>query len=923
MIKKRLIILFSLCIYLFIFSFPAFGEDGKTLLERGDTYYKENRLSLAEENYNIALNIYLTENNREGINLCYLKLGDVSFALTLYDTSLDYYEKSRLISEETGNKNLQGKALIKSGEVHLIKGSYEKSLGSYLAALKIYEEAGDKEGLGDSYEQGGDVYRELGLYEEALDYYGKALSNFIELNNSGKIALTLCKMGEVYFVSGDKNFGLEKLQEALNIAKKDSSVSYDVLMRTAEICHDYENYDISLAMYDEARKGAKEKSEKKNEIKAMLGMADIYLLKGDDETALGVYEKIGKIAEEAGDKGIRIDALFKSAVIYKNHFRTEDALKNYGECLKFYETVGNRWKIIETEQEMAKIYEETGQKELAAKFYKDSIEDLEEIRGEIKIEEFKESFAEKVMPMYKRVINFFLKHGMYEDGLNYFEMARARALLDAITGARVDIKKGADPALLEKIKELQAQINHFQTELARENSLDLPDREYIAELESGLDKAGKEFRSVKQQLVLSSPSYAFLTGLKKPLTLTEIQNKVLTEKSFILEYFINHDRINVWVISKSSFSMVEIPVGEKEIEEKIELFRKPFEELKKDTGRFNEILAGFDTGLLENLYGILIKPVTEKVNIPANSELIIVPDGILYNLPFELLVTGIKSGEPGENIKFIEFSGKKYLIEDYNISYSPSASALDPELFKKEKESSGLFLGFANPGFAISGTEDTFETDILKSFVRLQGSESYYLPPLPDTETQVKNIGALFKDKGKTEIYLQNEATEENVKNRSSEYKYLLFATHGLLNKKNPMNSSLVFTLGKSSGEDGFLQAMEILNMELSADLVVLSACETGLGEIKRGEGVIGLTRAFMYAGSPSVVVSLWSVESGSTAKFMEIFYGNLNSGMTKGEALRQAKISFMKETDVVNGEKISYGHPFFWGPFILMGRNK
>ena len=180
--------------------------------------------------------------------------------------------------------------------------------------------------------------------------------------------LSCVKQEKIYFISKDKKFGIEKLQEALNIAKEDSAVSYDVLMRTADICRKHETFDISLAMYDEARKVSKEAGDKKREIKALLGLGLTYFLKGDDETSLGVYDKLKTVGEEAGDRGVKIDALFNSAFIYKNHHRTKEALDAYGECLKFYEFVGDRWKTIQTKQEMAKIYEETGDIELAGKF---------------------------------------------------------------------------------------------------------------------------------------------------------------------------------------------------------------------------------------------------------------------------------------------------------------------------------------------------------------------------------------------------------------------------------------------------------------------------------------------------------------------------------------------------------------------------
>jgi CHAT domain-containing protein len=179
---------------------------------------------------------------------------------------------------------------------------------------------------------------------------------------------------------------------------------------------------------------------------------------------------------------------------------------------------------------------------------------------------------------------------------------------------------------------------------------------------------------------------------------------------------------------------------------------------------------------------------------------------------------------------------------------------------------------------------------------------------------EIENIATLFK-KGNADIYLRGDATEENVK-RDGELKkfnYVHFATHGFIDETKPDFSSLVLTQDNNSEEDGFLQATEIFNLNLNADLVVLSACQTGLGKLVRGEGMVGLTRAFMYAGTPTVMVSLWSVSDVSTSILMGEFYRNLlKEKLGKTEALRKAQLSML------GNEK--FAHPFYWAPFVLIG---
>ncbi|MEQ8186798.1 MAG: CHAT domain-containing protein [Candidatus Eremiobacterota bacterium] len=914
MIRPAIIILI-----IWIVTFPLLSSEDPLLhLKSGIEAYKHYRFDTAREEYEKALSLYFSSGDLNGAGECYLSLGEVYFSLCLYENSLTSYGNACDTFRKLSKKDREAFSLINKSQVYLNLRLYEESLKSCKGAMSLYEEISDKKGMAASLSHTGDIYSELGLYSESLKCYTDSLSMFIELNDIENIGLLLCKTGEDYIKSGDKETGLQKLQEALNIAKSSPSISYELLMRTGDICQEYGYYEEGLSKYREARKVVKDMGDTVREYKALREIARTSLLKGDDEGSLGIYDRVMVIAKEAGDKGGRIDGLFNVALLYDKHGRTDDSIKAYKECLDFYKSAGNPFGTVKTLQNLGSIYEKTGQAAMAEECYRGAIEELEKIRGEIRLEEFKESFSEKFMPYYRHIINFLIEEGKYKEAFYYLEMARARSLLDAITGARVDIKKGVKPELLEKDKKLQGEMNYLQSALIREHSRVKPDEEYVRELQGKLLKTREEFKSLQQELLLSNPSYSFLTGIKKPLTPDEIQQKVLTENQFILEYFIKNDKLDVWVISKKSFSFVEIPVPSDELNKKIEDFRKPFEELKGKESVFIDILSKCDDRNLAELYSLIFKPVLEKVSIPDNAELFIVPDGILYYLPFEALITE-KGKESDRQITFSGFSANKYVIEKYSISYIPSATLLDPSLRERKEKPGGTFLGFGNPDFTV--IPDVRIIPGMNNFIRLQGRENYYFPPLPGTEKEVKNICDLFRKSGKTEIYTGINATEENVKSKSSDYRYLLFATHGFLDEENPMYSGLVFTLKGTKDEDGFLRAMEVLNLNLKSELVVLSACETGLGKIRTGEGVIGLTRAFMYAGSHAVVVSLWSVESASTARLMEIFYKNLMAGMTKAEALRKAKITLMKETEVIEGNRLSYSHPFFWAPFVMVGK--
>ena len=932
------IIILLLCGIFIPLSAGASEDEADLIMNTAEDYYKEGSINSAAEEYKKALHIYENKGDEKKAGLCCLRLGDVYFTGGHYYSAEKFYEKAYSIFISLPDENLAGEALIKKGENYLSLTSYEKSLAAYEEALNIYKKKGNITGKGIALDHMGDFYHELAIYEKALEYHKEALQCFKEEFETSLCAVTICKTGEDYFAAGEYDFGLEKLQEALDIAKYDPSVRYDILMRTGEICRDNGAYKLAYEMYKEAERSVSngdvndDGNKQKN---AWIELARTRLLmveKGDitqedidkQGDPLGIYEYWIKEGEESGDKKIVSMALFKSAeYCYKNR-SPEEALKRYDKCLEKYESTGDRWGIIEVNGKIGQIYEGMEKWELAEKYYEASINELEKIRGNINSEELRNSIKEKGQLFYENLINLNIKRGDSKNAFYYLEQSRARALIAAMIASRVEVIEGDFPELISKDQELQDELNLIENQLCEEKSQTSENNaSYIRVLEANKEDVEKKIDAVHEELIVKNPSYAFLTGIKKALTVDEVQERVLKDNQYIVEYFINDDKkITVWVISKSSFSSIELDVPIKELEAGINTFREPFEKLKDREGNFVDILSDLDMENLENLYNMVFKPVVSENAIPKNSEVIIVPDGILYSLPFECLVTG-KGNTGSTGTIFGEFGNYSYLIEDYIISYSPSASALDP-LLLKEKECSGAYMGVGNPSFESESPSEIAAapqagTDML-DLMRLQG---YSLDSLPATEDEVKGIEELFKDKGETSIYLGPDATEENVCYKGKNYKYLLLATHGLLDEYKPMESALVFSYSSGPDKDGLLKAKEVLNMKLNADLVVLSACETGLGQVKEGEGVVGLTSSFMYAGAPSVVVSLWSVESASTAKLMEKFYINMiNCGMNKTQALRDAKLTLMKESASLEGKNVSYSHPFFWAPFILIGNS-
>jgi CHAT domain-containing protein len=442
----------------------------------------------------------------------------------------------------------------------------------------------------------------------------------------------------------------------------------------------------------------------------------------------------------------------------------------------------------------------------------------------------------------------------------------------------------------------------IQSAIRREAQNEIPDKTRLDSLASELDNNKKAYGVIREKIAVDFPAYASFTGIIEPLTLKEVQEGAIRENEVLLEYVVSDSGCFVFVVKSDTMDVLDLDLLQEDLDEMVTALRTPFSELK------NVMDINYDLDLAHELYLKLFAPA-EKYILPEN-HVVVIPDGMLYYLPFDALVTQLKHRET-EDVWYSEYRNVEYLIERYAISYSLSASLLDPKLMagKQNKQNlKGRLFAVGNPNYQTLGGD----------VIELRGSLGWKFEPLTYSAEEVESIGEIM---GNSKIYLAEEATEKNVKKEAYGYEFLHFSTHGLLDEKQPLYSGIVLTYDDSDTDDGFLQAYEIINLDLNADLVTLSACETGLGKLRRGEGIIGLTRAFMYAGARSVLVSLWSVYDPSTTRLMITFYKDLKKGLNHAQSLRQAKLQLMQKTTEKGGKEISYSHPFFWAPFVIMGQ--
>ena len=521
------------------------------------------------------------------------------------------------------------------------------------------------------------------------------------------------------------------------------------------------------------------------------------------------------------------------------------------------------------------------------------------------------------------------------------EQSRARSLLDLLAETDAAITEGVPAELLKRKQENLDRQQDIADILTGINVSTEELKKKPAELDEELEKLQAEYEEIENQIRTASPRYSTLTA-NKPMTLAEVQQTVLDDKTALVEYALQTDESYLFVVSKSGVSLFKLPgranIDKLAMDLRAQLIPSKLQrrivgidvaEANRGLGVASaapEDVAPFVTAS-NSLYKVVLEPAAGLIG---EKRLMVVADGALNYIPFEVLLKSPDSGD---------FSSLGYLVKTNEVVYAPSASVVGAIKQQRAKATGRAMLIIADPVFNSNDTRarkpaagapandaEVRGLGIQSAVADVGGStpaapnaamEGLPLARLNGTRIEADQISKLAKASGgQADVWLDLDANEDNLGTRDvSKYRIIHVATHGLLNAERPQFTGVVLSLVGNKTHDGFVRTDEVFNLRLGSPLVMLSACETGLGKEKRGEGVMGLTRAFMYAGAPTVGVSLWSVADKSTADLMTDFYKRLLStgeGTTPSSALRGAQLA------MISGKK--YSAPFYWAPFVLVG---
>ena len=883
-------------------------------------------LEFFEESLRIRTNLYTEKNGTvaavyNNIGLIYLQKGN-------FDLSLSKFQKSLSIRKELGitrSRNV-GNNYMNIGNLYRKKGNYRKALEQYEEGLDIFiESVGENHSsVGAMYVNLGQSSDDLGDREKARNYYLKALDNF-KVNYGEyheRIAIVYNRLGIIYLQNGDYSTSLTHLHEALRVNKKvfgpvhhSISVTYSNLV---EYYLDTEDYHKALHYANQTLKTNEQVKGQENPKRGTyyFKLAEVYenidqkekakelYLKGieNDRKFYGARHQVVsdgylKLAQNAYSQDNNSEALIfiQKALIANSSVFNSSEIKDFPSSDDFLGPI-QALKIL---QAKAQFLEKEGENETAleAIFLADKV--FATIRKAITSSQARKEWTNFILPLYEKGIH--LTYQLYQEtedeiwiekAFSLSERSKSSLLLEALKASEAVQFAGLPDEVIQLETSLKLDLSAYEDQIFEEKQAgEKANKEKIAFWEKKLFDKKITYDSLIQKLEKEYPEYYQLKYNLETASIPEIQT-ILEPGVALLSYFIGNDRLYAFALSRDNYSFQVFDEVSK-FEKDIENFRTV--SIDSNLPFTDQVRTGYRL-----FWQLIEQPLKDFESI---NHLILIPDGKLGYLPFELLPT-----EQVENTE-IDYQQIPFLLLSYGTSYAYSATLM-LENTRTKITSNESYIGFA-PDYPLS----------LESENAVRGEfEAPELPPfaLSGIKDEVNDANSLFG--GKT--FLAQMATEENFKSLLDKPAILHLAMHALVNDEEPLQSRLLFYQtddGDSTRkkEDSFLNAYEIYNLQLNAQLAVLSACNTGYGQIQRGEGIMSLSRAFMYAGVPSIVTSLWRAKDQPAKEIMKFFYQNLKEGLAKDQALREAKITYLQNADPLRS------HPANWANFVIIGDPK
>jgi CHAT domain-containing protein/tetratricopeptide (TPR) repeat protein len=913
--------------------------EGYTLSKIGLANRELSNLGQALESLQRALQLYVAASDRVGeadilneLALTYGELGDKR-------KSLEYLLRTVAVYHSTGDRKSEAIVLGNIGSAYDTLGDEPLALESLNQSLTISHSIGDQEQESNALNNIGMVYRERAETQNALEYLNRALALSVALSDLSGQAVTLNNLGLVYHDAGEEQKALHYYNQALPIFRKigqrdgegsallNLGVSYGAL---AEPVKALDNCSQSLTIFRAI-------GDKRTGARALVTIAGLYLKAGQEEKALNELVNALPLTQQSGDRQREAFALQLIGKIYRSRGEQSKALEFYTQSLTLSRAVEDHRTEAETLLRIAEVYRDKGNLADAETNAQAALAVIESVRAKIASQDLRASYFASIRPYYEFYIDLLMKRHQLQPAAGYdaraFELserARARSLIELLNESGAGVSEGVDPALLRRDRQLQDSMTAKADRLMRLLSGTHRDQE-VAALREDMEELSIAHDEVESKIRESGPRYAALTR-PQPLGITEIQ-KELDQSSVLLEYVLGEEHSYLWAISRESINSFQLP-ARRQIEAAARRVhdlltarnqRPKFETGAERTSRVTAADSEFATAAAE-LSKIVLGPVASQLH---DKNLLIVSDGALSYVPFAALPIPAREGS------------RRLLLLDHQIVNLPSATTLSilrSELTKR-KPAEKTVMVIADPVFDHSdervksspqksgggsstsaspaGAINARAADVVRSATDVgSDGEDVRISRLPYTRKEADAIVSLVPANDSREALDFDASRATAISDDLKNYRFVHFATHSFLNNVHPELTGIVLSLVDRTGADqeGFLRASEVFNLKLNAEMVVLSGCQTGLGKEIKGEGFMGLTRGFMYAGARRLVVSQWAVSDEASAALMARMYQYIlgPDKMSPAAALRAAQISTLNEK--------RWQAPYYWAAFVLEG---
>jgi CHAT domain-containing protein/predicted negative regulator of RcsB-dependent stress response len=945
-------------------SIRAHAEAAATLRTIGDVYYDTGQYPSATDAYEQAIRESKSVGDVRGQALALIAIGLIDFdadhpkdlwahtneafslvqdlhdeqvraqVLMNYALAYDYQDDAAnasrsadegvVIAERLKNSQTYGRALLFAGIVKLDSGKLTEALDCYQRALYEFQKGGYLAWQARAVAAIGNIYAAIGELQQSLEYDSQALTIQKRLGNRRWQAVTFNNIGYAYSTLGDLEHALDNYASALDCYRDIGHESGQALTSVFvgninRLLGDYKKAD---EYYRLGQRLSQKVDDKRTKALSLIGLGLLSQANGNLSDAVRNYSSALTTYEGTGN--LRGRLFTRNALGYAQYLmgQKRGALRNLLQGLSLAEKAGDRELEVSVRYNLAWVQKSLGQLDEAKSQIETALQLIESLRLKLasferrssyfaSVRQFYELYADILMDLHRQQLGA----GFDAKAFEVSERARARSLLESLRESEINIRADADATLLKEEQDVQRQLNEASIRRAQlSGTASSPDADSV---NKEIDRLTTRYQELEGRIRSNSSRYA-AAPMPQPLGLQE-SRRLLDENSMLLEYMLGDDRSYLWVITSSKLYSFELP-PRAQIESRVGEFRKLLIANQSIEGETYEQMqlrvAEAGKHLLNDslsLGKILLGPIADELG---KQRLLIVPDGGLQSIPFQALTLLDAAGSP------------RALLEDHEIVYEPSASALDivKQSSAHRHSGSGSVAVFANPVFEaddprvasakVPRTPDGKESSqLVKQAMRDVGLQQGHIPPLPASREEADAIMSAVPWRTGFEAIDFHASRTTIGETDFSQYRIAHFATHGFVDYQHPELSGLVLSLVDERGnpQDGFLRMHDIYNLKLPVDLVVLSACNTGLGKEVKGEGLIGLTRGFMYAGARGVVASLWKVDDDATAELMKHFYGGMfTKGLTPAAALRDAQLALRSQK--------RWQSPYYWAAFEIQG---